>query len=94
MNCCQVSNEIQRIRRKGYPPVEKSTGIAYRHCMKKILLLTSAITLFATSGCLVSDGRGHETYRDDDRHEHVEHHEDVIVAPPVVDVRPPEVIVR
>jgi hypothetical protein len=62
--------------------------------MKKILLLTSVITLLTTSGCLVSDGRGHEGFHDEDRHEHVEHHEDVVVAPPVIDVRPPEVIVR
>jgi hypothetical protein len=62
--------------------------------MKKILLLTSTITLLATSGCLVSDGRRHESFRDEDRHEYVEHHEDVVVAPPAVDVRPPEVIVH
>lgn len=62
--------------------------------MKKILLLISAISLLATTGCIVSDRRHHDAFHDEDRHEHVEHHEDVIVAPPVVDVRPPEVIVH
>lgn len=62
--------------------------------MKKILLLTSAITLLATSGCLVSDGRNREGFHNQDRPDHVEHHEDVVVAPPVIDVRPPEVIVH
>jgi hypothetical protein len=58
--------------------------------MKKILLLTSAISLIATSGCLVSDGRRHG----EGRHEHYEHHEEVIVTHPVVIVQPPEIIVR
>ncbi len=61
--------------------------------MKKILLLTSALSLFATSGCLVSDGRHHGEYHEV-HHEHFEHHEDVVVAPPAVVVRPPEIIVR
>jgi hypothetical protein len=82
------------IDRKGYPPVEKSTRIAYRQCMKKILLLTSVITLITTSGCIGPDGRGRSDFRGEEGHEHFEHHEDVIVAPPVIDVRPPEVIVR
>jgi hypothetical protein len=69
--------------------------------MKKIFLLTSAISLIASSGCLVSDGRRHGEYRGEERHEHFEHHEEVIVEhpvvvvhPPVVVVRPPEIIVR
>jgi hypothetical protein len=61
--------------------------------MKKILLLASALSLFATSGCLVSNGRRHGEYREE-HHEHYEHHEEVIVAPPVLVVRPPEIIVR
>jgi len=60
--------------------------------MKKILLLTSALSLI-TSGCLVSDGRRHGEYREE-HHEHYEHHEEVVVAPPIVVVRPPEIIVR
>ena len=62
--------------------------------MKKILFLTGIISLLTTSGCLVSEGGGHG-------HARYEHHEDVIVGPPVVVVhapvvvvRPPEVIVR
>jgi hypothetical protein len=53
--------------------------------MKRILLLTGVITLIATSGCVVSDGR---------RHEHFEHHDEVIVTHPDVVVRPPEIIVH
>jgi hypothetical protein len=62
--------------------------------MKRILLLTGVITLITTSGCLVSDGRRHGGYRGEDRHEHFEHHDEVIVTHPVVVVRPPEIIVR
>jgi hypothetical protein len=62
--------------------------------MKKILLLTSAIALITANGCLVSDGRRHEHFRGEETHEHFEHHEDVVVAPPVIVVRPPEIIVR
>ena len=61
--------------------------------MKKILLLTSAITLITTSGCLVHDGRGHAEFHGE-RHEHFEHHDEVIVTHPVVVVHPPEIIVR
>jgi hypothetical protein len=62
--------------------------------MKIVLLSACAISLIATAGCVVADG---------DRHEHAryEHHDPVIVGPPVVEVhapvvevRPPEVIVR
>ena len=60
--------------------------------MKKILLLSSALSLFATSGCLVSEGREHGHYRGEGRYEG---HATVFVpAPPVVVVRPPEVIIR
>ena len=55
--------------------------------MKIILLFAGIITLLATSGCMVED---------DGRHEHAryEHHDAVVVGPPVLVVRPPEVIVR
>ena len=55
----------------------------------KILGLTLISTLILTAGCIVPGGERHE-------HEHgrYERHEDVIVGPPVVVVRPPEVIVR
>jgi hypothetical protein len=60
--------------------------------MKKILLLSSALSLFATSGCLVSEGREHGRYH---REDHYEGHAVVLVpAPPVVVVRPPEIIIR
>jgi hypothetical protein len=64
--------------------------------MKKILLLTSAVSLIATSGCLVSDGRHHGEYHEGHHghYEHYEHHEEVIVTHPVVVVHPPEIIVR
>ena len=61
--------------------------------MKKILLLTSALSLIATSGCLVSDGRRHREYHEG-RYDHYEHHEEVIVTHPVVVVHPPEIIVH
>jgi hypothetical protein len=55
--------------------------------MKRILFFAGLATLLATTGCIVPEGgeRGHE------RHEH---HEEVIVGPPVIVLRPPEVIVR
>jgi hypothetical protein len=55
--------------------------------MKIILFLTGTITLLSTSGCLVDDGDGH-------RHARFEHHDAVVVGPPVLVVHPPEVIVR
>jgi hypothetical protein len=61
--------------------------------MKKILLLISVVSLIATTGCLVSDGRRHGDYHEA-HDEHFEHHETVVVAPPAVIVRPPEIIVR
>jgi hypothetical protein len=56
--------------------------------MKIILLFTCIITLLTSSGCLVADGGGRGHYG---RHEEVRA---VVVGPPVVVVRPPEVIVR
>ena len=55
--------------------------------MKKILLLTGAVFLLATTGCLVSEGGRHG-------HAHYERHDTVIVGPPVVEVRVPTVEVR
>jgi hypothetical protein len=62
--------------------------------MKNILLIIAFASLLSTTGCLVSDGGRGE-------HARYEHHDAVIVGPPVVevrapelDVRPPEVIVR
>ena len=58
--------------------------------MKKILFLASIVSLVSTTGCIVPGGE-----RGGERHEHAryEHHDEIIVGPPVV-VRPPEVIVR
>jgi hypothetical protein len=55
--------------------------------MKKILYLTGMATLLSATDCLVTDGGRHG-------HARFEHHDDVIVGPPVVVVHPPEVIVR
>jgi hypothetical protein len=55
--------------------------------MKKILLLTGLVSLLSTTGCLVSEGGGHG-------HARYEHHDAVIVGPPVVEVRVPVVEVR
>ena len=55
--------------------------------MKTLLFISGIILLLGTSGCLVADdGRRH--------HDRDYGHADVIVAPPVVVVRPPEVIVH
>lgn len=61
--------------------------------MEHILLLFGAVTLLTTSGCLVAEtGRyGHEHHG---YHEYHEHRSAVIVGPPVIVVRPPEVIIR
>ena len=58
--------------------------------MKKILFLTGVITFLTTSGCLVSEGGRHGYSRGP---AHYESHSEVIVAAPVVVVRPPEIIV-
>jgi hypothetical protein len=56
--------------------------------MKKILLLTGILSLLGTTGCLVSEeGHGHEGYRHHD-------HDEVVIGPPVLVVRPAVVIVR
>ena len=59
--------------------------------MKTILLLAGAVTLLMTTGCLVSEGGRYGHYRG---HERYEHHEAVIVGPPVVEVRAPVLEVR
>jgi hypothetical protein len=54
--------------------------------MKKILLVSSVITLLTTSGCIVDDGhRGHAGYG---------RHDDVVVAGPAVVVRPAVIVVH
>jgi hypothetical protein len=59
--------------------------------MNKILLLCAVVSLLATAGCLVApDGRP-DPYRG---HARYERQPEVIVADPVVVVRPPEIIVR
>jgi hypothetical protein len=55
--------------------------------MKIILSFIGVIALLSTSGCIVADGGGHG-------HARYERHDEVIVGPPVLVVRPPEVIVR
>jgi hypothetical protein len=59
--------------------------------MKKILFSIGIITLLTTTGCLISERGRHEHYRG---HARIESHSEVIVEPPVVVVRPPEIIVR
>jgi hypothetical protein len=55
--------------------------------MKKILFLSGIAALLTTTGCIVPEGGR-------DGHARYEHHDEVVVGPPVVVVRPPEVIVR
>lgn len=55
--------------------------------MKIILLFICIMSLLATTGCLVAEGGRHD-------HARYEHHDEVIVGPPVLVVRPPEIIVR
>lgn len=63
--------------------------------MKTLLFLTGVITLITTSGCLVSEGGRHGHYRGRGHYEaYHEGHSEVIVSPPTVVVRPPEIIVR
>lgn len=62
--------------------------------MKKIFLLGGVLTLLTTTGCLVADGGGRHDrgyYRGHDRYEG---RAEVVIGPPVVVVRPPEIIVR
>jgi Ser-tRNA(Ala) deacylase AlaX len=66
--------------------------------MKKILLFTCAITLITTTGCFFP-GRGGGHWHD--RGELIVPHAEVatrtpevIVAPPLVEVRAPEVVLR
>jgi hypothetical protein len=60
--------------------------------MKRILLLGSFLPHFTTTGCLIADERRHGEYR---HREHYESPHDVIVVyPPKVVVRPPEIIVQ
>ena len=54
----------------------------------KIILFFACVTILLTStGCIVAEGGPHG-------HARYEHREEVIVGPPVLVVRPPEVVVR
>ena len=66
----------------------KSSRKRYKLNMKKILFLTGIISLLTTTGCIFPQGGRH------DEHARYEHHDAVIVGPPVVEVRAPEVVVR
>ena len=59
--------------------------------MKKVIGLSGLISLLATTECVVSEGRGHGYYRG---HERYERHDEIYLGPPVVEVRPPVIIVR
>jgi hypothetical protein len=59
--------------------------------MKKILLLSGVITLLTAAGCVVAEDGRPDPYRG---HARYERRPEVIVADPVVVVRPPEIIVR
>ena len=63
----------------------------YKLNMKTILLFTCVLSLITATGCLVAEG-GHGHHHG---HGHFESHTEVFVpAPPVIIVRPPEIIVR
>ena len=65
--------------------------------MEKILFLSGVITLLTTTGCIVPVGEGprYGGYHGHPRYEgRYERHSEVIVGPPVIIVRPPEIIVR
>ena len=54
--------------------------------MEKRLFATSVIALLTTTGC-ISEHRRHD-------HARYEHHREVIVGPPPVEVRAPVIVVR
>ena len=56
--------------------------------MKNLFLSACVISLLATTGCLVTEGHFHGHAR------HEVHSEIIVPAPPVIVVRPPEIIVR
>lgn len=58
--------------------------------MKKILFLGGMCLLLATVGCIVPEGGRYEH----ERHERHEVRSEVIVGPPVIVARPPEIIVH
>ena len=57
--------------------------------MKKILLFAGIFTLLSTTGCIFPGGE-----RGGHGHARYERHDAVIVGPPIVEVRAPELIVR
>lgn len=86
---CGEEGQGHRVIPHGAVPAQpaKSLRKQYEPNMKTILTLASTITLLSTTGCLVEEGGDHD-------HGKYEHHSAVIVGPPVVEVRPPVVIVR
>jgi hypothetical protein len=61
--------------------------------MKRILFFTGLITLLTTTGCISEGGRrGHARY--ESRSEVIVAPPTVLVRAPIVEVRPPEIIVR
>ena len=74
---------------------QRASHRQYAIIMKKTLFIFGVISLFSTTGCIFPEGggggRGHD--RDHD-HARYEHHDEVVAGPPVLVVRPPEVIVR
>ena len=76
---------------RNYHPPRSVTSESNPATMKKLLCLTSAITLLMTTGCYVSDEHRHGHYRGHERHEV---HEEIRVVHPEIVVRPPEIIIR
>ena len=62
--------------------------------MKKTLLISGVISLLATTGCLVSDGGRHEHARYENRDAVIVGPPAIVVRAPVLEVRPPEIIVH
>jgi len=60
--------------------------------MKKILALTGLVSLLGTTGCLVLDGRRHGRARYDDHPEGIQPPPPVVVSPPTVVERSPEIL--
>ena len=77
-------------------PISQRAGpMPYVISMKKTLFIFGVISLFSTTGCIFPEGRGGGRGHDRDHdHARYEHHDEVVAGPPVLVVRPPEVIVR
>lgn len=59
--------------------------------MTRILCLAGTLALLCTTGCLYREGGPHREYRGRGRYEH---HAEVIVGPPAIEVRPPAIIIH